>query len=408
MATKSCPLGSAHPAACEKAKQVASTLFLACIAWIAFGTVASHAAPLNFTSSTPIVITSPSTTLTIATGSVADSLTVNATSVVVGLSSADGGTFTLTSPDHDLTVAKTNSEGVLTATCATDLVDTLVLSQTSGATTYTIVPAAGACTPAATSTPSPPTVAVGGSILSPSFKINDGAVVAHSSAVTLSFFTSPEVASFTITTGYGGLSHEVTSSYAPSLSLNLCAGLSSCESGTYTVAVNFLSSTGGSIASSSEAIDYLPAGTAVTPVASSTPPVATSTITGVPQNATPAELEALLAQLEAELQTLLKEAAVRGIVIQGVPATATSSSQYVFTRNLSLWDRGKGVNALQRYLVAEDKGPAAEALARHGTTETFGPLTFAALKEFQKVAGIIPASGYFGPITRGYIARHGE
>lgn len=61
------------------------------------------------------------------------------------------------------------------------------------------------------------------------------------------------------------------------------------------------------------------------------------------------------------------------------------------------------MNELQRYLVAQDKRPAAETLARHGTTDTFGPLTFAALKEFQKAVGIVPVSGYFGPITREYI-----
>jgi Bacterial Ig domain/Right handed beta helix region len=253
-----------------------------------------------------------------------------------------------------------------------------------------------------------PTISVGGSVLPPSFKVNDGAAVTRSSTVTLWFFTSPEVASFVITTNYGGESSTATRSYASTIPLNLCAGLSSCESGTYTVAVDFLNATGGSIASSSEAIDYLPAGIAVTPVASSTPPVATSTITGVPQNATVAQLQTILATLEAELQTLLKEAAARGIVIQGVPALATSSSQYVFTRDLALWDRGKGVNELQRYLVAQNSGPAAEALARHGTTDTFGPLTYAALKEFQKAVDVVPASGYFGPITRGYIKAHEE
>jgi peptidoglycan hydrolase-like protein with peptidoglycan-binding domain len=66
------------------------------------------------------------------------------------------------------------------------------------------------------------------------------------------------------------------------------------------------------------------------------------------------------------------------------------------------------VNDLQRYLVAENQGPAADALARHGTTDFFGPLTFAALKEFQQAVGIVPHSGYFGPITRGYIAAHGD
>lgn len=71
-----------------------------------------------------------------------------------------------------------------------------------------------------------------------------------------------------------------------------------------------------------------------------------------------------------------------------------------------MWDQGTDVNELQKYLVAENKGPAAEALAKHGTTDTFGPLTFAALKEFQKAVGITPDSGYFGPITRGYIRDH--
>jgi len=31
---------------------------------------------------------------------------------------------------------------------------------------------------------------------------------------------------------------------------------------------------------------------------------------------------------------------------------------------------------------------------------TFGPLTLSALKDFQKKAGITPASCYFGPVTR--------
>jgi len=66
------------------------------------------------------------------------------------------------------------------------------------------------------------------------------------------------------------------------------------------------------------------------------------------------------------------------------------------------------VNELQRYLVSQDSGPTAEALARHGTTDTFGPLTSSALKEFQKKVGIVPDSGYFGPITRAYIKAHGQ
>jgi peptidoglycan hydrolase-like protein with peptidoglycan-binding domain len=42
-------------------------------------------------------------------------------------------------------------------------------------------------------------------------------------------------------------------------------------------------------------------------------------------------------------------------------------------------------------------------LKAHGTTQYFGTLTSNALKEFQKKAGIVPASGFFGPITRAYV-----
>lgn len=392
--------------------KVARKRYLLLVAALAFCffAPAAHAAPLDFTSATPIVLTSPSTTLTIATGSVADSLTVNATSVVVGMSASAGGNFTIVSSDYGLSVAKTNSDGSLTATCSSNLVDTLVLAQTSGATTYTIVPTASACTITPSSTPpAPPPVPVGGTVLPPSFKIDNGAAVTTSPSVTLSFFVSPTVKSFAITTSHDGASSTATSTYVPSLSLDLCTGLASCTSGTYTISVNFLDSNDNSVASSSESISYLPAGTAVPPAApTSTPPVTTSPTStlSVPKNATTAELEAILTTLETELQVLLKEAAAKGIAISGTSFSTISSSQYTFTRNLHMWDQGTDVNELQKYLVAENKGPAAEALAKHGTTDTFGPLTFAALKEFQKAVGITPDSGYFGPITRGYIRDH--
>jgi len=65
---------------------------------LGFPLLAAHAAPLTFTTAGTISLTSPSTTLTVATGSVADSLLVNATSVAVSLSNTTGGSFTLLSP----------------------------------------------------------------------------------------------------------------------------------------------------------------------------------------------------------------------------------------------------------------------------------------------------------------------
>lgn len=77
--------------------------------------------------------------------------------------------------------------------------------------------------------------------------------------------------------------------------------------------------------------------------------------------------------------------------------------RFQFTRDLKLGVTGADVNQLQRYLISHAAGPAAKELARHGTTEHFGTLTQNALIEFQRKAGIKPANGSFGPITRAYV-----
>ncbi|MFA6194327.1 MAG: peptidoglycan-binding domain-containing protein [Patescibacteria group bacterium] len=56
--------------------------------------------------------------------------------------------------------------------------------------------------------------------------------------------------------------------------------------------------------------------------------------------------------------------------------------------------------------ATQDKGSAAKALAKVGATSYFGVLTRTALAEFQAQAGISPASGNFGPITRAYLSKH--
>jgi len=107
--------------------------------------------------------------------------------------------------------------------------------------------------------------------------------------------------------------------------------------------------------------------------------------------------------LEGELQTLIKEAAAQGINTPGATGSSPSASPNVFTRNLGLWDYGADVQALQQFLISQASGPAAAKLKAHGTSQVFGYLTYNALVEFQKVADITPASGYFGPKTRAYI-----
>jgi len=77
---------------------------------------------------------------------------------------------------------------------------------------------------------------------------------------------------------------------------------------------------------------------------------------------------------------------------------------YIFSRDLKFGMTGSDVKELQKYLnnngsvliVAGPGSPGQE-------TEFFGSLTRQALIKFQKDNSIIPAQGYFGPITRAFI-----
>jgi murein L,D-transpeptidase YcbB/YkuD len=97
--------------------------------------------------------------------------------------------------------------------------------------------------------------------------------------------------------------------------------------------------------------------------------------------------------LKAELAALLTQAGQE----------SGSSPAVFFSRNLSYGMKGNDVTTLQNFLNTQASGPAATKLKAQGTTKTFGILTFNALKEFQKKAGIVPASGFFGPKTRLYV-----
>jgi murein L,D-transpeptidase YcbB/YkuD len=114
-----------------------------------------------------------------------------------------------------------------------------------------------------------------------------------------------------------------------------------------------------------------------------------------------ADLLQQIAALQAQLQSLLREAAARGIA-----ATQTATTSFEFARDLKFGMTGTDVNELQLFLIRENTGPAARKLAAHGTTKNFATLTLNALIEFQKKAGITPAIGYFGPITRAYVNEH--
>ena len=147
------------------------------------------------------------------------------------------------------------------------------------------------------------------------------------------------------------------------------------------------------------------AGYAPAPTANPLPSASTSTSTP-PSSVTPlpftsgmtiSQMQTLLTSLEAELQTLEAQAGNH---------TGSSTVSFVFTRDLELWSTGNDVKQLQLFLIAQNAGPAAQKLKAHGVTTTFGTLTLNALIEFQKSVGITPVSGYFGPITRGWVKGH--
>ena len=92
-----------------------------------------------------------------------------------------------------------------------------------------------------------------------------------------------------------------------------------------------------------------------------------------------------------------------------IPATSPTTPPVVTlpAGDLDIGSSGTAVITLQTYLIQQAKGSAAARLAGAGATGYFGAITKAALLEFQVAVGISPASGYYGPETRAFIAAHG-
>jgi len=94
--------------------------------------------------------------------------------------------------------------------------------------------------------------------------------------------------------------------------------------------------------------------------------------------------------------------------LASVPVTAVtaSASGPLPAGDLDIGSSGAAVVALQKYLIQAASGVAATRLAGAGATGNFGIITKAALLEFQVLVGIATPSGYYGPITRAFIAAH--
>src|SRR3989344_543473 len=104
------------------------------------------------------------------------------------------------------------------------------------------------------------------------------------------------------------------------------------------------------------------------------------------------------ADLQAQINALIAQ-------IESLKAqTSGTTSCYTFTRNFTIGSHGGDVRALQIFL--NGKGyivSTSGAGSPLNETTTFGSLTRAALARYQAAVGIVPASGYFGPITRTHV-----
>jgi hypothetical protein len=97
---------------------------------------------------------------------------------------------------------------------------------------------------------------------------------------------------------------------------------------------------------------------------------------------------ATIEQLQAQIQVLLAQLQT----LMGNAGGASACSQ--FTGDLMVGRTGAEVSALQNFLIG--RGHTIPA----GATGYFGEQTRSALTQFQSAQGIVPAVGYFGPITR--------
>ena len=105
----------------------------------------AHAAQLNFATNETFHTTSPAANLTVAAGSVADGLQINASNLVVTISATTGGSFTVFSSASDFSVTPGGGGSSQPYTCTAGVASTTI-TQASGSASYTIVPTGTPCT----------------------------------------------------------------------------------------------------------------------------------------------------------------------------------------------------------------------------------------------------------------------
>jgi hypothetical protein len=144
--------------------------------------------------------------------------------------------------------------------------------------------------------------------------------------------------------------------------------------------------------------------TATSTLSASTSTSETSTTTST--IVTVASLQQQIADLIAQLNALVLQAKSRGL---NIPSSVQPFLQgnTKFSRDLQYGAIGEDVKQLQIYLNTHGFPVSSSGPGSSGNETTkFGPATQAVLILFQKANNISPASGYFGPKTRAYVAAH--
>jgi peptidoglycan hydrolase-like protein with peptidoglycan-binding domain len=105
--------------------------------------------------------------------------------------------------------------------------------------------------------------------------------------------------------------------------------------------------------------------------------------------ATPAKA-ATATELQAQIDALMAQISA----LQGSTPAATPAAGCTFTRALTVGSEGADVKCLQDYLTPKYFTNAG------GSTGHFGPVTAAAVAAWQTANGVMPAAGYFGPVSQ--------
>jgi peptidoglycan hydrolase-like protein with peptidoglycan-binding domain len=129
-----------------------------------------------------------------------------------------------------------------------------------------------------------------------------------------------------------------------------------------------------------------------------------ATVVAPPTGTSNAQLQAQIKSIMAQIAALnaqLKQLLLQQIQQNAGTATTTCSR---FARNLMMGDDGDDVAELQRTLSSDPS-----LLPPGLVTGHFGPMTKLALQKYQRKFGIASSStGFFGPLTRGFLVSQCE